>query len=179
MHLSLPTIAPRPSLRLLDASSCPTLPVRQSHSLAPSSARRRRYPFASRSAPSGAVAPSGRVPRPAPALRPACAWASPLILFPKPHSARQQGGRLTDRGQRNNGLTPVVSWPLRFSFRHHSPVHVRSQALRKCSHSVIALKELARHSPTFDQTVLKNPCPSAKSYEPEPFKFNFHILFSF
>jgi hypothetical protein len=26
-------IAPRPSLRLLDASSCPTLPVRQSHSL--------------------------------------------------------------------------------------------------------------------------------------------------
>ena len=37
-------------------------------------------------------------------------------------------GATKDRGQKNNGLTPVVSWPLRSPLRQDYPVHVRSQA---------------------------------------------------
>ena len=120
-------IAPRPSLRLLDASSCPTLPVRQSHSL-PQHPRdatvcrlRQQPPLRGQWPPRvGSLAlrrPCGRL----------VLGRRPLSCFPS-HTPRASNGGDQGPGtkkQRANArrfLAPAFSVASRLS------VHVRSQA---------------------------------------------------
>ena len=120
-------IAPRPSLRLLDASSCPTLPVRQSHSL-PRHPRdagvcrlRQQPPLRGQWPPrAGSLALRGRI--------------VPLGLGRRPLSCSQATvragatGATKDRGQKNNGLTARRFLAPSFSVASRLSVTVRSQA---------------------------------------------------